>query len=259
MSDFIEALPNGSKDYIESMREFLLGLYSKQCRNSELYFLDKTPRYYLIINEIAEIFPDAKFIFLLRNPAEILGSIISTWCENNLKKVHAYEVDLVAGPKLLSEGLTSMKNKAHVIHYHSLLTNPKKELEAVCEYLEIPFQEQMITEFTEIKPKGRMGDSLGLVNYKRLSAEPKQKWKRLLSSYIHKTYFRKYITSLDSSVLLNLGFKKEELLLEIDRVPVKKIGSLRNWFFWIRGRLILFLKLNLINRKGSKNNPTYFS
>ena len=98
-ADFINNLPNGENDYFEALNEFACTLYQKQCMNNETYFLDKTPRYYFIVPEILEIFPDAKFIFLFRNPLHVMSSIIQTWCDGNLRKLYSYERDLNLGPK----------------------------------------------------------------------------------------------------------------------------------------------------------------
>ena len=68
MQDFIEKLPNKQNDYFEAIKFFTESLYNKISDNKNIYFLDKTPRYYLIIPEIAKTFPNAKFIFLFRNP-----------------------------------------------------------------------------------------------------------------------------------------------------------------------------------------------
>ncbi len=81
--------------------------------NGETYFLDKTPRYYLIIPEIAQIFPDAKFIFLFRNPLQVISSVMKTWCKGTLNGLHRYNNDLINGPQLLSEGYEILKDKSY--------------------------------------------------------------------------------------------------------------------------------------------------
>lgn len=260
VSDFIEAFPKGSTDYQEALRAFVLGLYSKHCLNEESYFLDKTPRYYLIIKEIAETFPDAKFIFLFRNPLEVLASILSTWSNNSLMKAHVYETDLKIGPKLLAQGYANLKHRAHQLDYKNLLANPHQELVNLCEYLNIPFEEKMISGFAKMRPKGRMGDTIGTNKYENLSTETHQKWTRYIDSVVFKRFFTQYIDSLDRSILLELGYEKETLLSEINRISVKKIGSLKNWYFWVRGRLILRFKLNLLfSQLGKKDSPKYLS
>ena len=70
LNEFILGLPNQELDYYKVLNRFALALYGGANKNNALYFLDKTPRYYLIIPQIVEIFPEAKFIFLFRNPSK---------------------------------------------------------------------------------------------------------------------------------------------------------------------------------------------
>ena len=56
----------GVEYYYEVLRQFVMNIYSQICSKGSKYYLDKTPRYYLIINDIARLFPDAKYIFLFR-------------------------------------------------------------------------------------------------------------------------------------------------------------------------------------------------
>jgi len=72
----LEQLPEGEGDYYQAIRELGDYLYGRLAKNNEKYVLDKTPRYYLIIEEIVKIYPDARFIFLFRNP---LATAASVW------------------------------------------------------------------------------------------------------------------------------------------------------------------------------------
>ncbi|HWN97614.1 MAG TPA: sulfotransferase, partial [Methylomirabilota bacterium] len=62
--DFVSKLPGGRADYFQEVRAMLERLQQKIPAPGKTYFLDKTPRYHLILEELAEIFPDAKFIVL---------------------------------------------------------------------------------------------------------------------------------------------------------------------------------------------------
>ena len=65
------------EDFIDKrIAEFSMSIYSAYACNSERYFLDKTPRYYHILNDLIRIFPNAKFIILTRNPISIFASSI---------------------------------------------------------------------------------------------------------------------------------------------------------------------------------------
>ena len=84
-SDFCEELPNGRKDYFDELSVFALRLYSKACQCESEYFLDKTPRYHLIVEEIIKMFPNGKFIFLWRNPLSIVASMMKSWAGGKWK------------------------------------------------------------------------------------------------------------------------------------------------------------------------------
>ena len=48
---------------------------------SATYFLDKTPPYAHFLPELAQTFPEAKFIALWRNPLAVVASIVETFCD----------------------------------------------------------------------------------------------------------------------------------------------------------------------------------
>lgn len=249
VNDFISVLPGGKATYQAELRDFVIQLYSKHCPNGESYFLDKTPRYYLIIEELAEIFPDAKFIFLFRNPVEILSSILSTWCNSSLHKVHSYTTDLHQGPKLLTKGFTEHQQRSHRIDYRKLLENPRGELDSLCRYLGLSFEEDMLENFPKTRPRGNMGDSIGTLAYTHLTTETLHKWIKMAESLVLKKYFIHYINSLEGEVVQCFGYEKDTLISEIQRVKTHKLGSWKEWYFWWRGRQSIRFKLNLLSIK----------
>ena len=86
INDVINQLPQKERDYNLAIRSMSDHIYEKLCLNNEKYFLDKTPRYHLIAQEIISIYPDAKFIFLFRNPLDVYASVMTTWGDNSFKK-----------------------------------------------------------------------------------------------------------------------------------------------------------------------------
>ena len=57
----------------------ILNLYEGLAGRRVRYFLDKTPRYGLVVDEIVRLFPDGRLIFLWRNPLAALASRLRTW------------------------------------------------------------------------------------------------------------------------------------------------------------------------------------
>ena len=58
VDEFIRQLPRGRSSYNEAVRDVVLRLYTEASGENRRYFLDKTPRYHLIVNEIADLVPE---------------------------------------------------------------------------------------------------------------------------------------------------------------------------------------------------------
>ena len=66
LEDIIKTNSENKKIYYQKIKKLITELYSELSPIETTYFIDKTPRYSLIAEEIITIFPDAKFIFLWR-------------------------------------------------------------------------------------------------------------------------------------------------------------------------------------------------
>jgi len=242
--DFIANFPNGYDDYYDSMRDLVLDLYKKQCSNNECYFLDKTPRYYLIISEIAQIFPDAKFIFLFRNFAHIYSSILKTWGKSSFKQFHANHIDLYEGPKHLSEGYKLLKNRAYALKYEDFVINPQKHTEEICKYLNIKYDSHILNQISSQNTNGRLGDSIGIKRYKEISQDSLNKWSEVFNTYCKKKFLYRYINSIDEEIFVVQGYSKNEILEDIKQIDVNRFG-VYDFIDWLKSMLIIKFKLNL--------------
>lgn len=245
MEDFIGNLPNKENDYYDALGEFASTLYRKQCKNNELYFLDKTPRYYLIIPEILKAFPDAKFIFLFRNPIHVMSSMMNTWSNGNFRKLYLFERDLNFGPEALSRGCELLSNKAIAVQYEQFVSNPIDALTKICKYLDLEVEKSMLDSFSNADTKGRMGDSTGVFEYKSVSAASLDKWKQTFSTNYRKKIAAKYLNSIDESVLLTQGYEKKEILDQINNITDKRSVFIADWLDIFYSNLVCYAKLNI--------------
>lgn len=253
LEDFIRNLPNKEDDYFKALGVFANTLYEKQCRNNEIYFLDKTPEYYLIIPEIVKIFPNAKFIFLFRNPIHVMSSIIQTWSKGTLKKLYGYNMDLKYGPQALSEGYNLLKDKSYAISYEDFVTEPQKYTDEICNYLEVEFDENMLNSFSRQETKGNMGDPTGIKEYKSISTKSLEKWKTTFNTTFRKKLVFDYVNSIDDSIFAVQGYDKKEILDEIENLQVTIRGSLKDRLDMQYSLLVRILKLNIWFGEGTKN------
>src|SRR5687767_8500554 len=81
IGEFVKALPGGTATYYREAGRMMERLHETMATTGRDWFLDKTPRYFLILEELVEMFPEAKFIVLQRSPLAVVASILNTWHE----------------------------------------------------------------------------------------------------------------------------------------------------------------------------------
>lgn len=247
--DFIRNLPKGKIDYYQELNSFASALYEKQCVNNEIYFIDKTPRYYFIIPEIINIFPDAKFIFLFRNPLHVMSSIIQTWCDGSLRMLYAFERDLTYGPIALTTGYHLLKDRAHVLQYEKLVIDPEYHIKKICDYLNLDFEQTMITSFSNQDTKGRLGDPTGIYEYNYVSDGSLEKWKDTFNTVYRKKLAFNYINDIDECIFNAQGYDKNLILHEIHGLVVKHKKDIVDRADFMYSFLIRYMKANIFFEK----------
>jgi hypothetical protein len=238
IEDFCAELPNGVEDYRSALREFVLGLYEKAVDGEARYFLDKSPPYCLVAEEIMSIFPEGKFIFLWRNPLSVVASIIETW-----EPWHPamFRDDLFIGLPRLISAFQKNRSRAHAVRFENLVSGDASCWTELMRYLEIEFQPETLNSFTEVKLNGRMGDPTGSRRYSSLSPEPQQKWKRTLANPLRKAWCHRYLDYLGSERLTAMGYDRAHLLSELDSQPLSTKALVSDF-----GRLVEDLAKELV-------------
>lgn len=200
-SHFLTHIPGGEETYFEGVRLLLNHLYNAALApTGKSLFLDKTPRYYFIIDELRRIYPEARFIFLLRNPLAVFASILEAWVHKpHFGDQYAFRYDLMhdlfTAPELLANAIAQPAPNTTVIRYEDLVQSPASTLAGLCRQLQLPFHPEMIeygatprnqrwsfgdqgTVYTEHRPTNARADRWQRV----LPANPG--WHRLAHSYL---------------------------------------------------------------------------
>ncbi len=107
------------------------------------YFLDKNPHYVYYLKELNSIFPDAKFIFIVR---DYRGKY------NSVKKVRnrflsAVGISWAIQQKKILNFQKLHPDKCLLIRYEDLTYTPNDTLQTICRFLSIDFEEQMLRHF----------------------------------------------------------------------------------------------------------------
>jgi hypothetical protein len=217
VEDFCGELSGGQDGYLAALRELILGLYEEAAGGDARYFLDKSPPYCLIAEEIMRLFPTGKFVFLWRNPLSVVASIIQTW-----QPWHPtmFRSDLFIGLPRLIAAYGAHGARAHSVRYEDLLSGDESHWRALMDYLDLEFEPDALQRFAEVELNGRMGDPTGVKRYSALSSEPQEKWKGTLGNPLRRTWSRRYLRFLGRERLAAMGYDQERIIRELDAQPL---------------------------------------
>lgn len=143
------------KDLMELTREFACGAYNRSLRRAgKSVFVDKTPRYYHISQELDALFPQSRRVWLVRNPFDVAASIKTTWKIEVAELVgspltqHSY--DFLLGLPHIVDACRHPSPKATVVRYEELTAQPRPTMEALSRFLKLPFENRI----AQLDPSG---------------------------------------------------------------------------------------------------------
>lgn len=222
VKEFISNLPLGEKNFFYYLRKFVVSLYGEYARNNEQYFLDKSPRYSLVVDNVHKTFPNDKYIYLWRNPLAIIASSINTWGVKGRWNIHRIHVDLFVGlPRLISSSRLN-KHKIFICKYEDIVSN-RKVLENLYSYLSLDVSDEDISSFVHVLLGGSMGDKTGVAKYMKLDTGSIDSWKLTLNNPIRKWWCKRYLRWLGRENLEYMGYDIDFLIDEL-------YSTRNNWF-----------------------------
>lgn len=224
IGDFARTLPGGIAEYKQELRTLALSLYEKAAPPGASYFLDKTPAYFLIVDEIIDLFPDGKFIFLWRDPLGLLASLAETWNQGRWS-FEATSGELFDGLPALIDSYSRHEERVTHLRFEDVVTGNAEAWQRVMSYLHLEFDPCSLTAFQQVKLGGRMGDPTGVDRYERLSTEPLDKWRAVIRTPIRRVWTRRYVKWLGYERLAVMGYDRDDLLARLDSLAVHWQGS----------------------------------
>lgn len=235
-TDFLARLDHGEETYLDLCRSMGAGLYRAALQPSgKSWFVDKTPRYFLIIDALAKLYPQARFIFLLRSPVAVLASILAYNFDGNMLRMLRQEdrrKDLMEAPGLIRDGIKIVGSRAITIKYEALVRQPETEMRQLCRQLEIPFDSQMLEYGAKTAFKDTtFVDTKTIYQHKTPVEDYIQAWKETLDSPEKIALAIAYVEFLGEDLLSVYGESMTELLDQLEahaerlkksRVPANK-------------------------------------
>ncbi len=189
----------------DGLRQFGLQVYGEALNDTgKRLFLDKTPRYYSILPELAQIFPGARFIILMRNPLSVLCSILRTWVQGHWGRLSSYRFDLLRGPADLVQGTRALGAQAARVRYEDLVSDPAQEIERLCEYIGVPDSGALLEGPDE--ERFAFGDPVSSHAREAAGVDHSERWREDVQDPQVWRLVHDYLNQMDHTVLSAMGY-----------------------------------------------------
>jgi len=119
-------------------------------RQGATYWLEKSPDHTVLVEKLSTIYPDAKFIAIIRDVEDVVSSTIVRY--SRIKRRRLTIMQNVFGwvyNKKVIESFAEKSDKIHVTRYERLKANTESVLREMCNFLEIDFDEAMLEQAFE--------------------------------------------------------------------------------------------------------------
>lgn len=222
LSDFSRVLPEGARTYERAVGEAARSVYDAAAAGAP-YFLDKTPPYFLVVEEIVRTLPEARVVVLWRNPLSVLASVVETFCDGRWRP-QDYPTSLFGGLARLVEGAESHPDRIHTVRYEDLVGGEDREWRRLTGYLGFDFDPGCLCRFSSVELNGTMGDKLGAT---ALSVDrgPTEKWRATISNPVRRLWARRYLEWIGARRLAFMGYDLEQLRAELAAAETRLGGS----------------------------------
>lgn len=209
----IENLTNKEETYFEGIKKMAMHIYSDLAKNDEKFFLDKTPRYHLIWDDIIKVFDNAQFIILVRNPLDIFASMIQTWGNGRLKKLYSVKIDIDQGIRNISNAIKKLGNKAHIVKYEDFIQNKESHTAEIFDFLNLNQEKIDFNNFSKLK--GNLGDPKRNA-YSDVITSPSEKWKKVFNTKYRKRLVTNWLNQFTDDDLMYFQYPKNDLLAQLE-------------------------------------------
>jgi len=179
--ELVGDLPGGEEDYLDSLRAYTDSVYAKLLAPSgRKLLLDKTPAYGLVLDFVAKLYPDAKYVVLTRHPLAVWSSYVSSFFDGNHAVAHAHNPLMERYVPAISRFVLDKPVAFHHVRYEQLVQDPERHMSDICNYLDIPFEAGMVNYGDQAGSKTSaargLGDPMTVAKESRPTTASLDKW-----------------------------------------------------------------------------------
>jgi hypothetical protein len=136
-------------------RKFILSLFEEvRTQHKAIWISEKTPSNVLVFKELLKIIPGAKFIYIERDPKDVLASYYTVKriaLEKGKKSPALYRIfflsldDVYEHMEAGHSFCEKHQNVSYVLRYEDLVNNPATEMQHLLEFLGLPYSQDVLS------------------------------------------------------------------------------------------------------------------
>lgn len=138
--------------YFDACRAYALQIYNdlrEVCGGK--FIIDKSPRYYYLLEFLDRLFPESKRIWLVRNPLDIAASYKKLYQDQSfdlvqMMKADSFDMrmaDLTLGVIRYMDYFAKENIHTIKVSYEELVREPREQLTRICQFLGLDYEEGM--------------------------------------------------------------------------------------------------------------------
>lgn len=228
VDDLLRSNPLAERAYLEGVRNLVRQTYGALHNpENKTHFLDKTTRYYLILPYLFSLFPEAKYVFLLRNPLAIASSILSYNFAGHIAGLQRIDRqrDLHIAPRAIRDAAESAKVKKAVVHYEDLVRSPERSVQLICESLELEYEPQMLTYGGKVDFGGKRVDTKSIHRHQTAVGDYAHTWHHAITTKTQLRFFRDYLDTLPDDCVSGPEYSRDDLSAALDSLKRRVVND----------------------------------
>jgi len=155
------ALPEQERS-LAVILDALYRYHGQQAGQSFTLWGDKTPKNTFELGMLIRIFPQAKFVHLLRDGVDVAASFVSRGLMDDMLSAAKHWQTSVL---VIRHFMRKYPKQCIEVRYEDLVASPEQTLQGLCSFLNIPFQPNMIASLQHVQ---QMGDLNAYAHYEKV-------------------------------------------------------------------------------------------
>jgi SAM-dependent methyltransferase len=214
LNQFLEQVTEGHTRYLAAVRGMALELYGAFLReHKKERFLDKTSRHYLIVPELVRMFPEARYVVLVRNPLAMLASYLDVMLRGEWRRLGSPPIqnDLLRGYPLVRQAVEALGSRAAVVTYEALVGEPERVVQELCGSLQLEYVPAMVEYGVRGVLPGRLVDPRSIHRHSRPVTDYTDAWRTRFRSAAEVELAHAFLAHLGRPLVEALGYDYDDL------------------------------------------------